>query len=187
VRHVLDSAGLQNIKIMASGGLDEMEISRLVQAQAPIDSFGVGTSMGVSADAPALDIAYKLTEYAGTGRMKLASGKSNLPGRKQVYRQTLDGKPIQDTIALASEILPGRPLLQLVMEGGRFVGNHPMNLNEIRRHARAEIDSLPDGLRSLSPAEPYPVSLSPGLVDLRNRLEEEIRRRMAADARAAAA
>jgi hypothetical protein len=73
------------------------------------------------------------------------------------------------------------------MEGGRFVGNHPMNLNEIRRHARAEIDSLPDGLRSLSPAEPYPVSLSPGLVDLRNRLEEEIRRRMAADARAAAA
>ena len=74
------------MQIFASGGLDEARIAPLVAAGAPIDAFGVGTEMSVSADAPALDIAYKLVAYAGIGRTKLSAGKRILPGRKQVFR-----------------------------------------------------------------------------------------------------
>jgi nicotinate phosphoribosyltransferase len=84
-RRILDE-GLDRVEIFASGGLDEHEVERLVESGAPIDGFGVGTRMGVSSDAPSLDMAYKLTEYAGRVRLKLAPGKRILPGRKQVFR-----------------------------------------------------------------------------------------------------
>ena len=74
-RRMLDDAGLTNVQIVASGGLDEDRIDRLTAGGAPIDLFGVGTDLAVSSDAPALDIAYKLVEYAGVGRMKLSVGK----------------------------------------------------------------------------------------------------------------
>ncbi|HEX9124537.1 MAG TPA: nicotinate phosphoribosyltransferase, partial [Actinomycetota bacterium] len=51
-RRILDDAGLAGVRIFASGGLDELDVDRLVQAGAPIDAFGVGTRVGVSADAP---------------------------------------------------------------------------------------------------------------------------------------
>jgi nicotinate phosphoribosyltransferase len=86
-RRLLDAAGLHDIGIFASSGLDEYEIAALLDAGAPIDGFGVGTGMTVSGDAPALDIAYKLSEYGGQGRTKLSRNKPILPGRKQVFRQ----------------------------------------------------------------------------------------------------
>ena len=86
-RALLDEAGLERVRIIASGGLDETEIATLVARGAPIDAFGVGTQMGASADAPTLDMAYKLTAYAGRGRLKLSPGKRMLPGRKQVFRR----------------------------------------------------------------------------------------------------
>ena len=85
-RRVLDEANLSHLKIFASGGLDEREIGRLLRAGAPIDAFGVGTDMSVSGDAPSLDIAYKLTEYAGTGRMKLSTGKRADTVRKELVK-----------------------------------------------------------------------------------------------------
>ena len=91
-RAMLDEAGLAQLKIVASGGLTDARVEALVRAGAPIDIFGVGTEMSVSADAPCLDIAYKLTEYAGVGRTKLSSLKSTMPGRKQVFRQEIDGR-----------------------------------------------------------------------------------------------
>ncbi len=90
-RALLDAAGLSKVGIFASGGLAEAKIAELLSSGAPIDGFGVGTDLVVSGDAPSLDIVYKLTEYAGEGRIKLSSGKRTLPGRKQVFR-TIRGR-----------------------------------------------------------------------------------------------
>ncbi|MGH7555712.1 MAG: nicotinate phosphoribosyltransferase, partial [Longimicrobiales bacterium] len=102
-RALLDGAGLQRVGIFASGGLDECEIDDLLERGAPIDAFGVGTRMGVSSDAPALDMAYKLTSYAGRGRVKLSTGKPIWPGPKQVFREHSNGRFVRDVIASADE------------------------------------------------------------------------------------
>jgi nicotinate phosphoribosyltransferase len=163
-RQSLDAVGLTNVQILASGALNEDKIANLVRAGAPIDAFGVGTDMSVSSDAPALDIAYKLTEYAGLGRMKLSPGKRSLPGRKQVYRHFEGGVAVGDTIARFCERCPWRPLLEPVMIGGRRVGTPPP-LVDTRARAASLIAELPQRLRSLEVAlPPYPVELSSGLL-----------------------
>lgn len=170
-RGILDAAGLRQVQIFASGGLDEHRIAALLDAGAPIDAFGVGTGMSVSDDAPALDIAYKLAAYAGEGRMKLSEGKRTLPGRKQVFR-THAG----DTIALAGEELPGEPLLRRVMAGGRRVLPRPP-LAAARQDAAARIAALPAPLRALTPATPpWPVAISDALA----AEESRVRARLAA-------
>ncbi len=173
-REILDGAGLENVEIFASGGLDETEVARLVQRGAPIDGFGVGTHLGVSSDAPGLDIAYKLCAYEGKGRLKLSTGKPILPGRKQVFRRAAGGGASGDIIARAEEKLDGRPLLQQVMrDGRRLTGPEP--LEAIRARARAEIDALPKRLRALEPASPeYPVEVSPALRDYQTSVAAEV-------------
>lgn len=174
-RAILDAAGLKHLEIFASGGLDEWSVRELVRGGAPIDGFGVGTGMGVSADAPSLDIAYKLTEYAGRGRLKLSQGKPILPGRKQVFRREEGGRAVGDVLARADEVLPGRPLLVKVMEGGRRLPAGRVPLEEIRERARRELAVLPPRLLDLEPAdEPYPVEVSPGLEALRGEVTEEV-------------
>lgn len=171
-RRLLDEAGLNHVEIFASGGLDEDEIARLLVSGAPIDGFGVGTSMGVSADAPALDIAYKLCEYAGEGRLKLSSGKPVLPGRKQVFRRSQDGRDTGDVIARAGENLPGRPLLEPVMRGGKRLPESVVTLDAARSYAKDRIARLPDSVRRLAPAEPpYPVEVSPALSQFREEVK----------------
>src|SRR4029079_9024014 len=95
-RELLDRAGLTDVKIFASSSLDEYKIEELLRAGAPIDGFGVGTLLGTSSDAPYLDTAYKLVEYAGKPRVKLAPYKTTLPGRKQIFRQTEDDRFCRD-------------------------------------------------------------------------------------------
>jgi nicotinate phosphoribosyltransferase len=164
-RRILDDAGLSRVRIVASGGLDEYEIERILGLGAPIDSFGVGTAMGVSADAPALDIVYKLTEYAGEGRIKLSPDKPILPGRKQIFRQSEDRVAIRDVIASVDEEHPGRPLLAPVMQRGRRVRENVLTLDEARTHAAEEVRALPQRLRELAPADPpYPVEVSEELL-----------------------
>ena len=68
VRGILDDGGLKAIRIFASGGLDEERVAALLRAGAPIDGFGIGTSLTTSSDAPTLDCVYKLEEYAGLPR-----------------------------------------------------------------------------------------------------------------------
>lgn len=103
-RRILDQHGLQDVPIFASGNLDELKIQALLRGGAPIDAFGVGTEMDVSADAPSLDIAYKLSEYKGVPRIKTSLGKLTLPGRKQVFRATnRAGGFYADMIGLADE------------------------------------------------------------------------------------
>ena len=117
-RRHLDAEGRSDVKIMVSGGLDEFDVERLLNDGAPIDTFGVGTKVGVSADAPSLETVYKLVEYAGRPTMKLSLGKQTRPGAKQVYRQDMNAG---DVLAERSEPAPPgfAPLLVEVMRAGR--------------------------------------------------------------------
>jgi nicotinate phosphoribosyltransferase len=160
VRAILDDGGFPEIRIFASGGLDERILHDLLAAGAPIDGFGIGTSLVTSEDAPALDCAYKLQEYAGLPRRKRSEGKATWPGRKQVYRDyDLAGRLAGDAITLETEVCPGEPLLQPVMKAGRRV-TQPPPLDQIRGRTIAGMGKLPPRLRGLERAEPYPVAIS---------------------------
>jgi nicotinate phosphoribosyltransferase len=161
----LDAAGLERIEIFASGNLDEDRVAALVESGVPIDAFGVGTRMGVSEDAPDLDLVYKLVDYAGRGRLKTSPRKELLPGRKQVFRIENDGVAVHDVLARADERLPGRALLEIVMAGGeRLPAGGRRTLAQARARAAEEISRLPGHVRALEPAEPpYPVESSAAL------------------------
>lgn len=163
-REILDAAGLGRVRIFASGGLDEARVADLVAAGAPIDAFGVGTQMGVSNDAPSLEMAYKLTACGGRGRLKTSPGKRILPGRKQVFRLEERGVALRDVLARHDESLPGRALLEPVMRAGERLPAGRVTLAAAREHAAAALAALPERLLALGPAEPpYPVELSAGL------------------------
>jgi nicotinate phosphoribosyltransferase len=173
VRAILDDAGLADVRIFASGGLDEDAVARCVAARAPIDAFGVGTRMNVSADAPYLDMAYKLVRYEGRDVLKLSPGKATWPGEKQVHRLHVDDGFERDVLALRAERRPcacAEPLLQTVMEGGRRVESGP-SLATIRERCAAQVAALPAGLRRLAPDARYVVEPSARLVALRRSLE----------------
>ena len=174
-REILDASGLEGVEIFASGLLDEYRIARLVEQNVPITGFGVGTRMGVSDDAPTIDLVYKLTEYAGLGRRKLSPDKATLPGRKQVFRIETGGTAERDVLAGWGESLPGRPLLRPVMRGGKRVASASQTLEEIRARAAEEIAKLPERLRGLeAPEPPYPVEVSEALRDQAERLRARL-------------
>ncbi len=161
-RAKLDAAGLNHVEIFASSGLDEYRIAALMNDGCPIDAFAVGTKLVVAQDAPALDMAYKLVEYDGTGRTKFSSGKVIYPGRKQVVRRVDQGVFAGDTIGNADEQLDGEPLLVPVMKNGRRLPQHDPDLPASRNWARQQIDRLPPQLRSLEDSGwSYPVDVSP--------------------------
>jgi nicotinate phosphoribosyltransferase len=166
VRAVLDAAGLTEVDIVASGDLDEHRIQELCAAGAPIDAFGVGTQLGTSGDAPSLGAVYKLVEDDDGPKMKLATGKVTLPGRKQVWRSDTG-----DVVGLHDDDLAGRPLLRRVMAGGHRTGP-PEPLDDIRARCTTALAALPDVLRVLEPStEPlWPVTTSPRLTALADRV-----------------
>lgn len=168
-RRILDENGLQDVTIFASGNLDEYRIAELVEAGAPIDAFGVGTAMVVSADAPALDVAYKLTEYSGKPRIKTSQSKLSLPGRKQVFRAiNADGSFYADLIGLADEdgamaaqefnpaFRVATSLLETQFAAGHRRGHRP-TLTESRDRFRQSMDSLAERYKDLQNPEKYPV------------------------------
>ena len=163
-RRMLDAGGLENVTIFVSSGLDEYQVAALVDSGAPIDAFGVGTKLAVSADAPEVDMAYKLVEYAGKGRFKLSHGKTLYPGRKQIFRRTLDSRMTGDTIGRFGESVPGTPLLQLSMLAGAL--QPQPTLEESRRYMQWQMAQLPQELLNFEAAmTPYPVAFSNGLKD----------------------
>lgn len=166
-RQLLDEAGLTQVQIFASNSLDEEVIQDLVAKGAPIDGFGVGTRLGTIADQPYLDSVYKLCEYAGQPRMKLSSEKSNLPGRKQVYRFYDKGKATHDVIALHDEAHAGEPLLQCVMRNGqRTSAGQTRPLDTHRAHTEAALQRFSEELLMLEKTNhPYPVVLSERMQD----------------------
>jgi nicotinate phosphoribosyltransferase len=173
VRRILDAGGLSEARIVAVGGLDEDALLTLSRAGAPIDSYGIGTSLPTASDDPALDCAYKLQEYAGQPRRKRSEGKATWPGRKQVWRcHDASGRLAGDVVSFAGERENGEPLLQAVMRGGRRLPDLP-DLAAIRRHAKDALAQLPEPLARLEPF-PYPVAISLGL----RRLAAELDRRL---------
>ena len=160
-RRMFDAAHCEHIRIVLSSGLDEQSIEALVAASVPVDVFGVGTALDTSSDAPALDMAYKLQEYAGKPRRKKSEGKATWPGAKQVFRQRDDsGKAVLDRICLADDHSEGEPLLSQVLRDGRRFAPLP-SLPDIQRYCRREVAALPPDLHRLEEgASAFPVQIS---------------------------
>ena len=177
-RRLLDDAELYEVEIFGSGGLDEFKIEALLEADAPIDGFGVGTRVGVSADSPYADSVYKMVAYDGRPVLKLSTGKETLPGSKQVYRiADREGSYVRDVIASAgSPQRDGAELLTEVMRGGRPHGPEP-ELTELREGLARELARLPTKHKVLRSPARYPVETSAELERLRARVADEARRR----------
>ena len=138
----------------------KISIAAFVTVNAPIDGLGVGTSLTTSADAPTLDCVYKLQEYAGLPRRKQSAKKATWPGRKQVWRRyDTDGHMIGDLLGVEGDVKDGQMLIQPVMQNGKRLRPAP-SLDEIRQHAKRELQRLPDPLRALDPAMTYPVTVA---------------------------
>ena len=119
-RRILDESGHRDAIIFASGNLDEERVAALVRAGAPIDSFGIGTSLTTSADAPFLDAVYKLEEYGGKPRRKRSTAKATWPGRKQVWRSYAEGGRFgRDVVTVEGDAQPGEALIVPVMRAGK--------------------------------------------------------------------
>jgi nicotinate phosphoribosyltransferase len=178
VRHVLDAGGLRDVKVFASGGLDEDKIQQLIDGGAPIEGFGVGTNLTTSADAPALDCAYKLQEYAGVARRKRSTGKATWPGRKQVWRRfDEDGRFAGDILGLEDDReLAGTPIIVQVMRGGGRE-SPAEGFQEIRARVADGLSRLPGPLRRLDTDAGYDVTVAPSL----QRLAAEVDRRQQSD------
>ena len=175
VRRIFDEAGLKSVKIIGSGGLDEFDLADFTVADVPYDSYGVGTKMGVSADAPWFDIAYKLVEYDERPVLKLSTGKVSWPGKKQVFRMRDERGQLQkDVIALREENIPGAdPLLQKVMASGEVAVRCP-TLEEIRDNFMGEFKRLSDPIKAIWNPASYPVEISPQLTKLREEVGRQL-------------
>ena len=152
VRKILDSGGLREVKIIVSGGVDEYKIKEWIDEGVPIDAFGVGTKFITSADAPYLDMAYKLVEYEGKPKVKTSPGKATFPFKRQVFRQMSGGQMEKDVVVRYGDREEGDPLVEKVLEGGRLICNLP-SLGDIRERLMEELKSLPHHLRGLSGGE----------------------------------
>ncbi|MGP8303898.1 nicotinate phosphoribosyltransferase [Streptomyces inhibens] len=176
-RAMLDNAGLPQVRIVASGGLDEFAIHDLVRSEAPIDIYAVGTKVGVSADAPYLDSAYKLVAYEGRSMMKLSAAKVTAPGRKQVFRRP----GCHDVIGLADETPPegSTPLLETLMRaGGRSAPRD--RLEDARQRLAADVAELPATARRIRSPQPVRAKVSRRLSVLTDRVRRRIEREVLA-------
>ena len=174
VRRILDRGGLPDVMILASGGIDETVLQRFAAARAPIDGYGIGTSLTTSSDAAALDCAYKLQAYAGRPRRKRSEGKATWPGRKQVFRRyRTDRVMAEDLLTVEGEASQGTPLIEPVMRDGRAIAPRP-NLAWLRERAADQLARLPAPLRRLETAPSYPVTVSASLGALAEQVDREL-------------
>jgi len=172
-RELLDEAGLSDVRIFASGGLDEREVAGLVDAGAPIDAFGIGTQMGVSFDVPCLESVYKLVRYDGRPVVKLSTGKQTLPGEKQVFRG-----PGGDVLGLREEDLPGdRLLLETVRNGQRVQA--PGSIADARARFEADLAGVPPAALALDAPRSRAVKVSDALARLADEARSEALQRAA--------
>ena len=144
-RSMLNDAGLQNVQVLASGGLDEFRLEELMGAGAAIDGFGVGTNVGTSADYPWLDCVYKMVQYDGKPTMKLSEDKETLVGRKQVFRwMDVEGRYSGDVIGCADEPVPyeAEAMLSEVIRDGERIYESP-SLGELRKRCARQMERLP--------------------------------------------
>jgi nicotinate phosphoribosyltransferase len=175
VRRILDAGGLQDVTIFVSGGLDEDAVAAMTQANAPIDGFGIGTSLTTSSDVPSLDCVYKLQEYSGIPRRKRSEGKATWPGRKQVWRRFgPDDRMAGDALSREDDVQPGEPLIEPVMIGGKRRTDLP-SLGEIRARTARNLVRLPPALQRLAPNAGYPVEIAPALRTLASEVDRRFK------------
>jgi nicotinate phosphoribosyltransferase len=170
VRKIFDDAGFFDVKIFASSGFDEFKIEKVISENAKIDAFGVGTKVGVSADAPYVDVVYKMTRFNGRDVRKLSPGKITLAGEKQVFRKSdQNGCYLEDVIGLKNEDIPEtEPLLEKVMEDGKMLRPIP-SLQAVRDRFKKNFSKLDEKYKTIQNTESYPVKLSMGLLELQER------------------
>ena len=180
VRRELDKVGWQDVRIFASGDLDEYEIARLLAKGAAIDSFGVGSALATPGDAPLLNLVYKLVEVDRGGKIqgaaKLTQAKVTYPGRKQVLRHSnRRGEFEEDKIALEGEPANGgTPLLAPVMrEGRRTLAPEP--ISALRDRCVAGRAHLPERYRRIDKRAEYPVRYSKQLEKLLDKIRKRVR------------
>jgi nicotinate phosphoribosyltransferase len=184
VREILDEGGCEDAIIVASGNLDEYKIAELVREGAPIDAFGVGTSLVTSDDDPALGGVYKLVSVRQDGewrpRMKLSASKTTWPGRKEIFRfrDPKTGRFVRDVLGCADEPTPdgAERVLTQVVRDGEPVGERP-DLETIRDRARAELARLPDDVTRMENPRTYPVDISKALQERFERISAELEER----------
>jgi nicotinate phosphoribosyltransferase len=173
VRKLFLEEGMEGMSIFASGGFDEFKIARVLKEGGDIDAFGVGTKMGVSADAPYTDMAYKLVCYDGRPVLKLSTGKRSLVGKKQVHRIFRDSKMVMDTIALRNEQIQGEGLLEEVMRKGRRV-KEPESLQSMRARFQQDFSALAEDHKKLENPSLYTVEISPELKTFQEKAVHEV-------------
>jgi nicotinate phosphoribosyltransferase len=183
VRKILDNGGLGDVTIFASGGLDEDALAAFTKSRAPIDGFGVGTSLTTSSDVPAIDCVYKLQDYAGLPRRKRSEKKATWPGRKQVWRRyASDGRMLADILTLdAAGPSPAEttrsgaePLIHQVMRGGNRL-RPPEKLAAIRERVKHELARLPSPLRRLDAKAKYTVEIAAELKALAAQVDRRLK------------
>ncbi|TRZ94916.1 nicotinate phosphoribosyltransferase [bacterium] len=179
-RRMFDRAGLGYVKIFASGNLDEFRIKDLLSRGAKIDSFGVGTNMGTSSDAPSLDVVYKISEVSDKKNnflptMKFSPGKITYPGRKQVFRVFDKNKRfVKDIIGLDHEDMRGKALLKRVLDKGKITYKSE-NLDRARERLQDNLRQLPRSLREVYTRHKYTVEISAGLKKLQRILTRQLK------------
>jgi len=181
VRRELDRAGWTEVKIFASGDLDEYKIENLLAEGAAIDAFGVGTALGTPGDAPHLNLIYKLVEVERGGKIheaaKFSHSKVTYPGRKQVFRHSnAAGEFKSDTIALESEFANGGDaLLVPVMRSGRRVAPAE-SVHALRERCKASLACLPTRYRQINRHASYPVKYTQRLDKMLERVRQRVSR-----------
>jgi len=180
VRKILNSRGMNHVRIIASGDLNEDRIDDLLKNEAPIDSFGVGTEMVTSKDAPALGGIYKLVEQEHGGKpipkMKLSKDKLTYPHKKQIYRVVdKNNNFVEDIVGLENERRDRNALLIQVVKEGKICYTLPA-LQEIQNNASDNIARLPEPYKRLRNAEAYPVKKSPALETKKREAEQFLSR-----------
>jgi nicotinate phosphoribosyltransferase len=154
----------------------------MLKQKACIDSFGVGTNMGASVDAPFLDVIYKISEVTDDNgkflpTMKLSKGKVTYPGRKQVFRiKDKQGRFIKDILGLEKERIKGKPLLIKVVDKGNIIYKSP-SLEKIKQFCQNNLSHLPVKLKAVYAKYKYSVMVSPQLEKLRRTLTHYLEKR----------
>ncbi len=175
VRGILDAGGLNDVIILVSGGINEDVLQTMMAAKVPIDGYGIGVNLDASIDAPSLDCAYKLQEYAGKPRRKLSEGKVTWPGSKQVWRSYgTAGRMRGDILSLETDSQAGEVLIAPVMRAGKRLAPAP-TLAQIRERAARELERLPEPLRKLEAGTDYPVQISKALSALVAQMDAKAR------------
>ncbi len=169
VRKILDENGFKDSIIIASGGIDEYKIKDLEESNAPINGYGVGTKLVVSADVPYLDCAYKLVQYDDRPVMKLSSKKTYLPSKKQVFRNFENGYFQEDTIGLSNEDL-GKPMLKEIIKDGNLLYKLP-DIKEIREKSINSLKVLPESIKDIENEQPYIPEVSQNLKEVVQRVK----------------